>query len=262
MVGTVPRRVRVAARPVVARSSGISVFSRNSVWLFGVFALAMMVAFWPSYYSRLGSQPSPSVHAHGLAMSAWIGLLVAQAWLIRTGRRATHARVGKLSYVAAPMVVIATLHFAHFNLAVVPVLNAGALQFLALVFNALVAFVILYGLAMYFRKQPALHARYMIATLLPFFTPVTDRLSARYAPSLFSVVPAVNGAPFIHAVGFGLADVMLVALAIWDWRANRRADAFLVALGVLVMYHVSVMTFSRLPFWLAFGTWFQSLPLS
>jgi hypothetical protein len=37
---------------------------------------------------------------------------------------------------------------------------------------------------------------------------------------------------------------------------------FPVALAVLVLFHISVMTFHRLPLWAAFGNWFVALPLS
>jgi hypothetical protein len=265
MVGTAPRRARsTAVRPAgpqaIARGNALH---RNSFWLFVVFALAMLVAFWPSYYSRLEAQPSLYFHAHGLALTAWIALMVSQAWLMRTGRRATHRWLGKLSYVVAPLVIVATVQFAHFRVQVVPVpLDPASLYFLSLVLMALAAFVVLYGLAMFYRRNPQRHARYMIATLLPFLTPVTDRLIGRFAPSIVSMVPTIGGAPVLGVVGFLIADAMLVALAIWDWRVNRRTDVFPIALAVLAGFHISVMTFYDLPFWIAFGNWFVGLPLS
>ena len=47
----------------------------------------------------------------------------------------------------------------------------------------------------------------------------------------------------------------------WDWRANKRR-VFPMALGVLVLYHASVLTFYQFGFWRAFGEWFMTLPLS
>lgn len=265
MVGTVPRKSRsAAARPAgtqaIARGN---VLHRNAVWLFGIFAVLMLVAFWPSYYSRLDTQPTFHFHAHGMALTVWIGLMVAQAWLMRVGRRATHRSLGRWSYLAAPLVVIATINFAHFRVQVVPVpLDPASLYFLTLVLMALAAFVVLYGLAMFSRRHPQLHARYMIATLFPFVTPVTDRLVGRYAPSLVPMVPSIGGSPVVGVVGFILVDALLVALVLWDWRANKRVDAFAIALAVLVVFHVSVLTFYELPFWIAFGNWFVGLPLS
>jgi len=250
----------VQGAQVIARANPLH---RHSVWLFGLFALAMLVAFWPSYYSRLDVQPSLHFHAHGVALTAWIALMVAQAWLMRTGRRAVHKRLGALSYVIAPLVVLATVQFAHFRVQVVPVpLDPASLYFLTLVLMALAAFIVLYGLAIYFRRQPQRHARYMIATLFPFVTPVTDRLIGRFAPSLVSLVPAIGGSPVVGVVGFLLVDAIVVALIAWDWSVNDRLDVFPVALAVLVAFHLAVLTFYQLPFWIAFGNWFVALPLS
>ena len=58
-----------------------------------------------------------------------------------------------------------------------------------------------------------------------------------------------------------LADLLLLALSWWDWRANRRLNVFPVALGVLLVYHVGTLTLHRVPAWNAFGVWFLGLPL-
>lgn len=234
---------------------------RQSPWLFLAFATAMLIAFWPSYYSRLGAQPSFHPHAHGLAMTAWCALLVAQAWLIRAGRRPLHRSLGRASYALVPLVVLSTVNFLHFRLQGATVLGSVGLHFVALVLNALAAFLVLYGLAMWHRRSAPLHARYMIGTIFPLFTPVTDRLIGRYVPSIVPLVPRIDGTPIVPVAGFLLADAILIALSIWDWRTNRRL-VFPVVLGILLAYHASVLTFHRLAAWETFATWFARLPLS
>ena len=234
---------------------------RNSAWLFLVFAAGVLVAFWPSYYSRLGSQPSIHAHAHGLTMTLWCALLVTQGWLIRAGNRTLHRQIGTLSFVLVPLIVVTTVAFLHVRLQGVQRLDSGALGMLALVINALVAFVLIYALGIAFRRQPAIHARFMLCTIFPLFTPVTDRLIGRHAPALIGLVPRIDGTPIVPVAGFLLADVMLVALSIWDWRSNRRL-VFPVALGILLVYHWSVLTFHTFPAWRRFSGWFVTLPLS
>jgi hypothetical protein len=232
------------------------------VWLVAAFGLGMLLAFWPSYYSRLDQQPTFHPHAHGLTMTAWIVLLLMQAWLIRTGHRATHRTLGKLSYGLVPLMVMTTLNFIHFRVRDVDDLGAFGLYFLSLIVNALVAFLVLYGLAMYHRRDRGVHARYMLCTIFPLFTPVTDRLIGRHLPSLVPLVPRIDGSPILPVAGFLLADLLLIGLAVWDWRTNKRADVFPVALVVLLLYHVSVLTVYRVGAWQAFGAWFVGLPLS
>jgi hypothetical protein len=260
---------RAKPRPVAARA-GVRAATPNpnrllnqrSIWLFGAFAIAMVIAFWPSYFSRLDQQPTYHPHAHGLAMTAWCVLLISQAWLMRTGRRELHRGLGALSYVVVPLMVVTTINFVHFRLRGAPVLDPVALYFLALVVNALAAFLVLYGMAIYHRRRPAPHARWMVCTIFPLFTPVTDRLFGRYLPEIVPLVPRIDGSPVLPVAGFLLADLVLAGLALWDWRAHRRADVFPAALGVLLLYHVSVLTFHRIPAWQAFAAWFVALPLS
>src|SRR5690606_33538856 len=108
--------------------------------------------------------------------------------------------------------MLAALNFLHFRVRGAIDLGDAGLLFVTLVVNALVAFGVLYGLAMWYRRQPAVHARFMIASVFPLFTPVTDRLIGRYLPSIVPLVPRVGGSPVVPTAGFLLADAILIAL--------------------------------------------------
>jgi hypothetical protein len=232
---------------------------------FVVFLVLTVWAFWPSYFSRLFDQPTVLHHAHGIVLALWLMLLVVQAQLIRTHRRSLHRQLGKLSYVLAPAVVLVTTAFVHQRMAPltgVTELPAPALHLLALMLGSLLAFAAFYGFAIAKRSDSQTHARWMVCTVLPMFTPVTDRLIAVNAPSLIGLLPRIEGNPVLPVVGFAAADLILLALSWWDFRANRRLDVFPVALGVLLVYHFGTLTLHRVPAWNAFGAWFLGLPLS
>ena len=114
MTVTTSRATRRATASA-ARATSSALLFRSSAWLFGLFSAAMVVAFWPSYFSRLADQPTSHAHWHGIAMTLWLALLVSQAWLIRSGNRATHRRMGTLSYVLVPLIVLTTVRFIHFR---------------------------------------------------------------------------------------------------------------------------------------------------
>jgi hypothetical protein len=257
---------RARARPsparAVPRAAAVPPLHHVGVRLFATFSLAMLLAFWPSYFSRLTAQPSLHHHAHGLAMTLWLGLLVAQAVLIRSGRRALHRQLGLLSYLLVPVIVVVTLRFVHYTLQEgPPQLGAYGLFFLALVVFTLVAFVALFALAMLYRAQPAVHARFMVSTLFPLFPPVTDRLIGRFMPSMIDMMPRIGGGAILQCAGFGIADAILAGLAVWDWQTNRRR-VFLVALAIVIAGQAAILTAHRFAPWQAFGPWFVSLPLS
>jgi hypothetical protein len=255
----------------MARGRGQALPQENPVYRYsGTFFVAFLVfailAFWPNYLSRPLARLDPLVHAHGIAMFLWVFMLITQARLIRTRRRPRHRSLGALSYVLAPVLVVSTIMFVHEtlsrSLAGVSVIPPRSLLNLALMLNATVLFGVIYGLAMYYRRDSQRHARYMVCTLFPLFTPVTDRLIAFHAQGVRALMPTVDGGPVVPFAGFLLADAMVIALAIWDWRRNRRLDVFPVVLGLLLVYHVSVMTLHLVPAWHAFAVWFLSLPLS
>jgi hypothetical protein len=251
------RQASAAARTVAA----VPPLYHFGVRLFAMFTMAMVLAFWPSYFSRLADQPSLHHHAHGFAMTAWLALLIAQASLMRSGNRALHRRLGLVSYGLVPIIVVVTLRFVHYTVREVPDLGDYGLFFLALVVFTLVTFVTLYALAMLYRAQPAVHARFMVSTLFPLFPPVTDRLLARFAPSVLGWVPRIGGGEILQVAGFVIADAILVGLAIWDLQKNRRR-VFLVALAIVVAGQLAIMNAHRFGPWQAFGPWFVGLPLT
>lgn len=245
---------------------GEAVLYRTSARFFALFLACLLLAFWPSYFARLFEQPSWRFHLHGVALTLWAVMLVTQAQLIRTGRRGLHRRIGKASYVVAPAVVVITTSFVHYRVAgavpsLEPLPNVVA-YFLALTLNSLVVFAVFYALAIYHRRDAGRHGRWMISTAFPLFTPITDRLIGAYWPALVALATRIDGSPIVPVFGFALADLLLLGLAVWDWRANRRADVFVPALIVLALYHVSVLTLYRVPAWTAFCVWFLGLPLS
>jgi len=241
-----------------------AVLYRTSARFFALFVVCLVVAFWPTYFARLFEQPNWRFHLHGVALTLWAVMLVAQAQLIRTGRRALHRRIGQASYVLAPAVVAITTSFVHYRVAsAAPSTPPNVVAyFLALTLNSLVAFAVFYGLAIYYRRDAGRHARWMISTAFPLFTPITDRLIAAHAPALILVAPQIDGTPILPVFGFALADSLLLCLAVWDWRVHRRVDVFVQALLAVALYHVSVLSLYRVPAWHAFCAWFLGLPLS
>jgi hypothetical protein len=243
-----------------------AVLYRFSATFFVAFLALAVWAFWPSYFARLFEQPNVWFHAHGIVLTLWLVMLAVQAQLIRTQRRSWHRALGKSSYAVAPALVVITTIFIHQRIsqgaAGVPSLPPVVLYFLALTLLSLVAFALFYFFAMRARRDSQTHARWMVCTVFPLFTPVTDRLIGAHLPALAGMVPRIEGTPILPTVGFAAADLIVLALAAWDWRSNRRLDVFPVALGVLLLYHVGTLTLHRVPLWGAFCEWFLSLPLS
>jgi hypothetical protein len=225
-------------------------------YLFFIAFVALVVAgFWFTYFTRLLDQKNYRMHLHGIALIVWCGMLVTQAFLIYSKNHALHRTIGKFSYAWVPVIVITTLDLLHYQL---PKAQLGTMDFffVALVINALGAFLILYGLAIYYRKQPAIHARFMVCSVFPMLTPATDRIIYIFFEPMVPYLYTIEGNSIAPVVGFAMADVILVALAIWDWRSHKRLYVFPLALAVLLGYHYSVLTFYQYDFWKTFSIWF------
>jgi hypothetical protein len=235
---------------------------QNSVLGFAVFFVAALFAFWPSYFTHLGKPINIHFHAHGLSMSLWLVLLILQGFLIRLNLRKFHRWLGVLSYFLVPIVAISALKLMHFNTGYLPQYGTGHFYFFALVTNGIIAYLIFYGMAIFNKKTPAIHARWMVCTVFPLISPVTDRIIYRHIPDLVPYVPKIGNMPVVPTAGFALADLVVLALAIWDWRSTGRLNVFPVALLILLAYHWSVLYIHQFSFWQKLATWFFQLPIS
>ena len=226
---------------------------------FLVFFLFMLWGFWLTYFVKIFEQENYRMHAHGITLILWCLMLIVQPYLIRTKKRPLHRAVGKFSYLLVPLLVITTLDLLHFRMTGNAGLKTLDYVFVALVVNALVVFLIMYGLAIVNKSKPTVHARYMLCTAFPMFTPITDRIIYLFFPSAVPHMPTIEGNPIVPIVGFVLADLLLFGLCIWDWRSHRRWNVFPFALLLLVAYHLSVFHFYKFQYWRDFSSWFAGL---
>lgn len=211
------------------------------------------LAFWPRYLSRLPAADGYT-HAHALLMTAWCGLLVAQPFLVRARRLDWHRALGRLSYALVPALAIVALLLTHARLRAVPAgdLRAEALNFyLPLSMTAL--FVFAYVLAVVFRRQAALHARFMMCTPLSAVDPVLGRILGFYLPPLDVSYQLLT---------FGLVDLILLALIVGERRQARGRWAFPLMLGVSLLAHTLFFVYAPGDAWWRFCLWWRWLPLT
>jgi hypothetical protein len=228
---------------------------RSSYIYFSGFFIFVLAAFWLTYFVKIFGQENYRMHTHGLTLIIWCLFLIIQPYLIRSKRFKLHRSIGKLSYLLVPLIILTTIDLFLYRLHKSPVLDNSGYFSVALVVNALFAFIIFYGLAIYHRKKSTIHARYMICTVFPFFTPVTDRIIHIYLPSILSFLPTMEGNPIAPVAGFLMADLILLGLSIWDWTSHKRWNVFPIALIILLLYHYSVLNFYKFQFWKNFSNW-------
>lgn len=233
-------------------------FKKSHLFFFA-FGIFVVLAFWLSYFTALFDQENYRMHFHGSLMVCWCILLFVQPYLILTKRKSLHRRLGKASYFLVPLIAFSTVDIFKYRVDTLPSLNEIDLFATSSVLLALLVFLIFYGLAIYFRKDSAKHARYMVCTIFPLFTAVFDRIIYDYYRGSMEIFPKVGENHVVQPFGLFLGDTLLIILAIWDWRSHRRLDVFPLALLIHLAYHFSVMNFYKFPFWKDFCLWFYEV---
>ena len=201
-------RVRVApARPLTLHRSGY--------WFAG-FLLITLFAFWPSYFSKLPARMDIYTHLHSVLMTLWFGLLIAQPFLIRGGRRVWHRALGRFSYVLVPAIAVTWVQLVHVRAAAMPEeLFAREGKFFYLPFVSAVLFLSAWGMAIIRRRTTPLHARYMVCTAFALIDAVTARI-------LFFNFPPLSNPLTYQVIGFGLTNAIIAFLLLIDRGRHRR----------------------------------------
>jgi hypothetical protein len=160
------------------------VFDRRVFALAAVlFPVIVLAGFARTYYLSgfFDAPPLPSaiVHVHGLLMTAWVVLFVTQVWLVSSKRVWLHRRLG-LAGVGLGVLIVATgvvtaLRAAKYGSASTP-RGVDPLAFLIVPTFDLIVFVCLFGAAIYYRRQPAVHKRLMLLTAINFLPPAIARI--------------------------------------------------------------------------------------
>jgi hypothetical protein len=196
--------------------------------------------------------PSPSeaiFYVHGVVFTAWIVLFVVQTSLVAGGRTELHRKIGPFSaLLAVAMVVLGTIG------ALVAARRATGfvgipvppLQFLAIPLFDMILFPTFVWLAIAQRRNPQSHKRWMLLATVNL------------------VAAAISRWPEVTPLGplafFGLADMFVVALAIWDFRTRGSLHPVTLWGGVLIIVSQPLrLAVSSTESWLVFARWATGL---
>lgn len=223
------------------------VFYSNSPLYFGILLIVALVGFFPSYYGRIGD--AKMVHQfHGAMATLWMLLLIGQGWLMRTRRLTLHRAVGKASILLATLFVISGFVIVHDMLTReghFAKVFGPRLVFVDL--STILFFAFAYGMAIYYRKQMQLHARFMVCTALPLIPPALVRIAHRF-------LPAMTFDQGFHAC-FIVTDLIVLALIFHDSRTGKVRAPYVILLAVLLMQHAAFEFSLKLGLWRDVVAW-------
>jgi hypothetical protein len=130
------------------------------------------LGFYKTYFHLFPGFRSTAavVHFHVLSVLCWFAMLAGQAALAAKGRLELHRKIGKASYLLFPLIIFGFLLMADYG----QTRHKEPDLLGATMFDASL-FALFYGLAIWNRRNPAFHSRYMILTALPFINPGLGR---------------------------------------------------------------------------------------
>ena len=199
--------------------------------------IAVIVAgFWPSYFGRWSEAPW-QFHAHGIAASIWVLMVLVQSWTVHKSQLPIHRAIGKSSLLLFPFLIgglaaIIDLTGKGFVAGDGPVRAEYGGQFLIGLALAVAAYVVLYYQALKYRRKVWFHSGYMLATPLILFESPFSRVMAGFVPGLTIRGPE-DFDRIIPSIEVAMAIELLIVAVLW-WRFRDKARPFVVAAVFIV----------------------------
>ena len=215
--------------------------------------LVVLAGFARTYYLKgffaTPALPSLIVHVHGIVMTAWVVLFIVQVTLVARRKTKLHQRLGILGAVLAALVFIVGILTALYAAArftsapnLVPSGAPPALPFLVIPLGDMVAFAILIGTALYYRKRLDIHKRLMLVAAVNIMTPAIARVPLSFI---------ANGGPLAF---FGLTDLILVVFVAFDTIRHRRLHpAFLWGALFVILFQPLRILLAGTNAWITFA---------
>jgi hypothetical protein len=184
---------------------------------------------------------------HGISMSAWMLLFLVQPWLIVSGHRRVHMRLGWVGAVLAIAVVgfgwQLGIAAARVNPPEVVIWGLGPAQFLVVPIFAILLFGGFVAAGVWYRKQRRTHRSMMLLAMLAALPAALDRIDA--LRGLYD--QAAWGAIFGPATGpliLGLAFIVIHRLLAGTWE-----KALIVGYAILAVISAAVMPLAVTSAW-------------
>jgi hypothetical protein len=244
------------ASPIESASEVARQTARRDRLFFGGMAISLalivLVGFAPTYYLRpVFESPNvltPALRLHGIVFTAWFLLLVAQTSLIAARLIDAHRWLG----VFGAALGVAMMGIGAY-VAVTRGREAAALledptpvlAFLTVPLGTLVAFPVLLGSALCFRKRSDVHKRLMLLATLEVVTLAVARL------------PVISTAPvFVYFVAI---DLLLVPMVLYDLVTRKDVHGATLWGGVFLIGSQALrLSIAETAWWLGFAAWLTS----
>lgn len=219
-----------------------------------LFVLTVLIGFGPTFYLKPFFNTPPVartiIFIHGFLMAAWIVLFIVQVYLISSKRIKIHQRLGVAGVIIAPVIMVTgwltAIAATKYGSATAPA-SISPLEFMIVPFADMFVFAVLFGAAIYYRKNAANHKRLILLTMINFLPPALARFPGgvmdTFGPLWFFGIPT---------------GLTLVLIALDTWRTGKLNKLFLFG-GIFMTASMWLrLPLMSTPAWLRFAAWLIS----
>ena len=215
-------------------------FYKNAYLYLALGLVIVVIGFTPSYFSRLSELSSP-YHIHGISATLWMILLIIQPYLYKKGKLKLHKILGWSSLVLVPMIIIGGMKMMQFMIQHQENYPPDTVYKLAFIDAlTLFSFGLLFLLAIWYRRNLQLHARYMVSTIFGPLLPALTRV--------FFILGIGTSFDTALTYSYLLVELVLI-LIIWTERTKKEMKiTYFPFLAFIVLEHL-LMYFSNEWIW-------------
>ncbi|MBK6938466.1 MAG: hypothetical protein IPH18_17655 [Chitinophagaceae bacterium] len=184
------------------------------------------LAFYKTYFinfPNFNSRIRVYDHIHAILASLWVLTLITQPILIRNRKYELHRKIGRLSYILFPLLILSFIPRE------IVVLNSDSKANLFFPVGDSLILISLYLLAIYNKKNTQFHMRYFIASALVLLGPIIGRIGPIWLG--FSGMMTQN-------IQYALIHSILIALIIYD-QSFKKSRPYIVALALFLLHQIT-----------------------
>jgi hypothetical protein len=248
---------------VTANAGATRAWSKSFyVWLSIAFVATAFLGFAPTYWAPLSAgkfAADPIVHIHGLVFFSWTLFFFAQTTFVGSGQTARHREIGIVGVSLATLMTVLGILVALNSLRGAEAHGFGPQgeAFMVLPLFDIVPFAIFVALAVANTRNPEVHKRLMVLSMVAVLDAATARPFLAY---VFTNVPPGPPPVWIAYPADAVVDMLLAAAMIYDWRSRGRPHpVYLWGGAAILATQLIKVPLSGTPAWHAFARAFLGL---
>jgi uncharacterized membrane protein YozB (DUF420 family) len=186
------------------------------------------------------------VHLHSIVYTAWLVLLAAQVWLVRTGRVAAHRRLGLAALILLPAMLVLGPATAFYGVADNPYMPDKWIAWLSVNYTTAFGSVALLTAGLLMRRNAAAHKRLMLMGTIALTEPGFSRIWLSFLEARLGE----GYVPFYFSTYIGTL-VLVIAVGAYDLATRRRLHPAYIAAALWIFANEALATWLFYqPFWL------------